>query len=438
MATRARFTIVALERLAPKVKTGLAVVGVCVIAIVVAELLARAVLAIDDSFEGTSVNVSPTGNGNGQGSSDEYGLEELLDRSQTSADNLSYQPYTIWSQKSVAGLLVNIDGQGLRITHNNSSEEDPIQVWMFGGSTMWGWGASDAHTIPSEVADLFNNDWRVDAQITNFGEIAYVSTQEVISLLRELQSGGRPDVVVFYDGANDSFTARTWPDVPGAHLELDIVRAKLESDDDEPTQSDGGLSDDLRSLGLYRIANFAARKLGLEAESGSLNVSDGSAGGGFGKGGELTIDEIKGLAFDVWRGSQRVSKALAAEYGFSQSWFLQPMLKREWKILAVPEEEILAEALESPSRLTIDVLSGMSRLLAADLAEGDGQGGVHDLSHVFESVAEQVYFDVVHINERGNRLVAESIFEIVKGDICRNTPLNASKRIIDQLSVACN
>jgi len=43
----------------------------------------------------------------------------------------------------------------------------------------------------------------VTAEITNFGQPGYASTQELIALNLELQSGNIPDIVIFYDGFND-------------------------------------------------------------------------------------------------------------------------------------------------------------------------------------------------------------------------------------------
>ena len=45
------------------------------------------------------------------------------------------------------------------------------------------------------------------AEIRNLAEIGYVSTQETVALVRELQAGYRPDVVLFYDGVNDTTSA---------------------------------------------------------------------------------------------------------------------------------------------------------------------------------------------------------------------------------------
>ena len=77
---------------------------------------------------------------------------------------------------------------------------------MFGGSTMWGVGARDEGTIPSLLArDL--TDRGINGRVKNFGEIGYVSSQQVIALMRELENGVRPEIVIFYDGINDTTSA---------------------------------------------------------------------------------------------------------------------------------------------------------------------------------------------------------------------------------------
>lgn len=54
-------------------------------------------------------------------------------------------------------------------------------------------------TIPSYLA-------KYGYDVTNYGETGYVSMQELILLIQELKTG-KPDIVIFYDGFNDTFSA---------------------------------------------------------------------------------------------------------------------------------------------------------------------------------------------------------------------------------------
>ena len=77
---------------------------------------------------------------------------------------------------------------------------------MFGGSTMWGTGGRDEGTIPAALARELRGHGIVP-EITNFGETGYVNTQEVLLLALQLQKGRVPDLVIFYDGINDTGSA---------------------------------------------------------------------------------------------------------------------------------------------------------------------------------------------------------------------------------------
>ena len=77
---------------------------------------------------------------------------------------------------------------------------------MLGGSSLWGFGAGMTRRSRRSLARRLH-ERGVPAEIRNLSELGYVSTQEVIGLLRELQEGYRPDVVIFYDGVNDTTSA---------------------------------------------------------------------------------------------------------------------------------------------------------------------------------------------------------------------------------------
>ena len=62
---------------------------------------------------------------------------------------------------------------------------------------MWGDGANDAGTIPSQFASL------TGIFSENFAERGYTAHQSLIQLMQLLQKGHRPALVIFYDGVNE-------------------------------------------------------------------------------------------------------------------------------------------------------------------------------------------------------------------------------------------
>jgi hypothetical protein len=86
----------------------------------------------------------------------------------------------------------------LRRTINQSGTcDNPVRIWVFGGSTVFGMGVPDWATMPSQLLAVLNEGSLGCVQVTNLGVEAYVSTQEVLLLLEELKAGRRPDITVF-------------------------------------------------------------------------------------------------------------------------------------------------------------------------------------------------------------------------------------------------
>jgi len=125
------------------------------------------------------------------------------------ARETQWQPYVYFRRKPYAGKLIHVDVNGFRVTVNPilSPDQRPVlhqgSVWLFGGSTVWGTGVSDAHTLASELAQLRSQ------QVLNFGETGYVSAQSQLAFMASLRciDAARPDVAVFVDGVNDVYSA---------------------------------------------------------------------------------------------------------------------------------------------------------------------------------------------------------------------------------------
>ncbi|MCV2423115.1 hypothetical protein [Paucibacter sp. DJ2R-2] len=107
-----------------------------------------------------------------------------------------YQDYIGWRRAPFAGETINIDSEGYR-QHPGAPKRQLADIWVFGGSTIWGPGASDAHTIPARLQA------HTQRSVFNFGESAYTAHQSYNLLAKSYLLGGRPKHVVFYDGANE-------------------------------------------------------------------------------------------------------------------------------------------------------------------------------------------------------------------------------------------
>jgi hypothetical protein len=126
------------------------------------------------------------------------------------AKNLRWKPYVYWRRAAFNGELIRVDKHGFRVTPQVvSADKDAEEVWLFGGSVVWGTGVEDAQTIAANVARVLAQ--RLPSRpirVLNFGESGYVSRQAQLAFFSALKcSQARPSVVVFLDGANDVYAA---------------------------------------------------------------------------------------------------------------------------------------------------------------------------------------------------------------------------------------
>ena len=124
-------------------------------------------------------------------------------REHARAGGKRYQPFVEWRRRPFAGATIRIDQRGVRETAGADCRKDALVVFMFGGSTMWGWGAPDELTIPALLQSELSGRLQEPVCTINFGEDSYVSTQEIITLILELQRGHVPSLAIFLDGIND-------------------------------------------------------------------------------------------------------------------------------------------------------------------------------------------------------------------------------------------
>jgi len=115
----------------------------------------------------------------------------------TKSLELQYKPFVAWSRKEFTGEAVHVNADGDRV--HSPTTEDPVgHIRFFGGSTTWGTGVDDEHTIPA-LFNALNTDWLVH----NHGEAGFLSRQELARLINIVNRGEPTDLVVFYDGYND-------------------------------------------------------------------------------------------------------------------------------------------------------------------------------------------------------------------------------------------
>jgi len=314
-----------------------------------------------------------------------------------------WKPYVYWRRIPYRGEYINIDPDGIRLTTGTDPSPKEAstspKIFMFGGSTLWGWGARDASTIPSLLAKELRSKGVV-SEITNFGEAGYVSTQEVITLLLQLQKGNIPDLVVFYDGINDTFSAFQHHAAGLPQNELNRVKEFNLSQAEKFQERTRIVFQDLtRNLSTVRFLQRLFGRSVVLGETGSVATAS-----------RLNLAPHRGSlaqeVLDTYIGNIELVRALGEYYGFKYLFYWQPTLFQKVHLTNYEREQRDAVHFEQFFQKTYEVVR-RSRL--ADKREYN----FRDLSLVFADVREPIYVDWSHPGERGNELIVKRMVEDV-------------------------
>lgn len=285
----------------------------------------------------------------------------------------SYKSYVGWRMQPFKGETITIEGRYRQRRTVNPPTAEKGKVYFFGGSTMWG-GVDDASTIPSQFAAL------TGMHAENFGEHGWVAHQSLVQLMQLLQEGHRPDVVVFYDGANDVLLKCQSGLGPDAH------------------QRERQFAENLgRGVRPYYFAHYWAPLAEL-----ARNIRRGLAA-------------PQGI-YDCWENSE---KAAAIAQQLLHDWEFAKQLT-EWhggRFVGILQPVVYFSGGRGERPLP-DIEPSASdehqyRAIYPRLREEIARGGVyHDLTAALDT-RQHLYLDWVHLPPEGNRHIAAEMAAII-------------------------
>jgi len=321
-----------------------------------------------------------------------------------------YYPYVGWRRAPFKGKTIEIDQNGLRLTPGADCSAESFKVFAFGESSMWGTGSPDWGTVPANLQRDLTKMRRGPVCVMNFGESAYMSTQDVIMLLLQLQSGNVPDLVLFYSVGGDIGAAYESGRV-GIHANLDQIAARFEGRSNLSTLVDWLRSTYTYSLigglmGKLTIANVEEKQPGHaefldQVASPSEPVTYQTMG--------IDVAKLSDSIVEHYLSNYEIVSAFAQKYGFKYFFFTPPLISLGNKPLT-REEKKMKSSLESNAALDMLVAAVYQRIER----EASTHSNLHLMVDIFDHYDGLIWIDGGHVTPIGNQLIAKRMLDIIQ------------------------
>jgi hypothetical protein len=319
----------------------------------------------------------------------------LDDQDSFNSVGFQYAPWVEFRHPSYNSRHLNTDERGFRLTRPpRASSDKPQKIHLFGGSTTFGFGVPDEHTIASYLqSHMERSDPTLSVLVKNFGQGFYYSSQELQIFMTLLKDGDIPDWAVFIDGGNDNAQLASRHDEP---IFTPTLTRLWKERNGTTAKSDHELP---RWIPMVRLAESVTKYLGAAVSSAPAadqhqTIRDDSNLS------QKEKDEIFAFIIDRYTNNMRIRRAICREFGVRCLfvWQPHPAYKYDRKL-----HKTFPFPGEIPAHHT-RVWAYMEKLQAPDyLFLGD----------MTENASNKVYVDDVHYNEETNERIAIKIGEAI-------------------------
>jgi len=224
-----------------------------------------------------------------------------------------YEPFTGFRQRPFRGKFINVDPAGFRFSKDQAPwppRSDAVNVFVFGGSTTYGFGLPDDETIASYLQQCAPaNHSGGFVSVYNFGREGYFSSQELILFQQLLNEGHVPQVAVFIDGLND-FWATSGP------LYTDRLRDVFDGKQ-EPSP--------LQNLPMVRAAHWIAARWEPQPQTPTDSADQNRWRPQPQKPIQDTDPALLESIADRWLANKRMIEAIADHFGVRPIFVWQPV-----------------------------------------------------------------------------------------------------------------
>ena len=277
---------------------------------------------------------------------------------------------------------ININNEGFRGAEINVlKNNNDYRIIMIGGSTVFGAGMpNDNLTIPYQLNKKFEEKYN-NVEVINAG-ISSITSFEELYHFKEKLIHLEPNLVIIYDGAND------------VHNKITIDPEIPNTDKDNLKMKD--FQKYLRSpVVMYR--HVVLPIMNSEAVN-TLDITDVSTTDSS----NHNSSQIPQLIASLWFDHINEFCQISNEKQIKSIVIIQPSLDQDKKSLSDYEYSIYKKNILD--KKIFDMLIQKSEKLTSC-------SGVYDFTNIFENTDFSVYLDRVHLNESGNKIIANNIYE---------------------------
>ncbi len=329
------------------------------------------------------------------------------------------KPYVMFTGKPNASVML-VDGAnrqagkkalwtmnelGLRIEQPLPKQkgEKEIRVFVVGGSAVLH-GSPLVNTLSGQLEQCFHRDGMLEVKVYNCGIRSFVSGQELSLILHTLVEY-QPDLVVVYDGGNDIHQPYTYDPRPGYPYNFVIYEAGFARVNGTASLAEllGGLfykSKLIQSLfqpGRYNYDTIISVDRAKEIKQACAYRSPGW---------ETEI-------ITRYIGNLEKMCHLAKGFDFKLAVFLQPVIYFKTPLVgrerALLGDDDFQNYMERQYARIKPILSDLNTKYAKE-----NRYFFADLSNTFTGYDKEVFWDFIHIDNEGNKVIAGRMYDFLK------------------------
>lgn len=303
-----------------------------------------------------------------------------------------YVPFSQLTEQPYEGEFVNVSPAKFRKGKTETPwppPEDAKTVFVFGGSTTFGYGVPDWQTVPSYLSESLQSKGGDNVLVYNFGRAYFYSTHEMLEFLRLLSNQHRPDVAVFLDGLNEFYY----------HKDELIWEKRLARLTEKAAPSGGQLLLMMsRKLPAYEFGAFLIRYLGgggkSRVEQAKENIEKIASGGG-----QKTSNRV----IDRYLRNKTLIETLGQQFNTKTLFVWQPVptykydLKYHLFAHLIPKRHTGTRSSYHVARTRFD--------------KGDFGDNIAWCADIQENLKKPLYVDSVHYTADLSRLLADCILD---------------------------